>query len=256
MIQILKIWIGYAAVVLCSFWSLSVSAQNLHYDFDELKEDDWELWENHSVWEFKGGFLRAAIQPNDFNNAAFFQFKGLPGNYETFEFFIEGELIQRQEQNPGPDSFTITVNNLGSKSAGFGVAIGRRFIDVNKTYTFFYVFSTYGIEAKTYKWLNVGMWWNKEPRHPDVLQWEILELSSMQIHFNKGHFQWFANDEKRAEFEDPDFSKIPTIGFLIQSNGIEIGSGWVDSFTISGPGLAVSPQAKLATTWGQFKTSR
>ncbi len=59
-----------------------------------------------------------------------------------------------------------------------------------------------------------------------------------------------------VSFEDPDFSKIPIIGFLIQSNGIEIGSGWVDSFTISGPGLAVSPQAKLATTWGQFKTSR
>ena len=59
--------------------------------------------------------------------------------------------------------------------------------------------------------------------------------------------------ELQAEFEDPVFSSIEIIGFLIQSNGIQIGSGWVDSFTISGSGLPVSLQAKLATTWEQFK---
>lgn len=75
----------------------------------------------------------------------------------------------------------------------------------------------------------------------------------MEIRFNRGHFEWFADDEKRAEFEDPDFSQIEIIGLMIQSDSVNVGSAWVDSFTISGPGLSVSPQAKLATTWGTLK---
>ncbi len=75
----------------------------------------------------------------------------------------------------------------------------------------------------------------------------------MEIRFNKGHFQGFADDEKRADFEDPEFSTIEIIGFMVISNGVDVGNAWVDSFTISGAGLAVPPQAKLATTWGQLK---
>lgn len=249
MSQLRSVFVRFVLFLVCCILSLFASSESFHYDFDVLDENHWELWDDNSVWKIEDGFLRAVIQPIDFNDAAFFQFKGVPGNYETFEFLIDDLLIQRQEINPGHDSFTITVNNLGSKSAGFGIAIGRRFLEVNNTYTFFYVFNTYGIEAKTYKWLKVGNWWNKEPRHPDVLQWDILELESMQIRFDKGHFQWFADDEKLAEFEDPEFSSIKIIGFLIQSNGIEVGSVWVDSFRITGPGLSVSPQTKLATTW-------
>ncbi len=249
-----KTWIGTVLIVGLSVLSLSAFSESYHYDFDDLKEDNWELWDNNSVWQVKDGFLRATIQPNDIiTNAGLFQFKGIPGNYKTFEFFIEDSLIQRQEKKPGDESFTITVKDLGSKSAGFGVAIGRRFPEVDETYTFFYVFHTYGIVARTYEWFDAELWWEKEPRHPDVLQRDIRELESMQIRFNKGHFQWYADDEKLAEFEDPDFSSIEIIGFLLQSNGIQIGSGWVDSFTISGSGLPVSPQAKLATTWGQLK---
>lgn len=252
-----KTWISAVLIVGLSVLSLSAFSESYHYDFDDLKEDNWELWDNNSVWQVKGGFLNVVIEPNDiFTNAGLYQFKGIPGNYKTFEFLIEDRLIQRQEKKTGHKAFTITVKNLGSASAGFGVAIGRRFPEVDETYTFFYVFNTYGIEAKAYEWFDAELWREKEPRHPDVLQRDILELESMQIRFNKGHFQWFAEGEKLAEFEDPDFSSIKIIGFLIQSNGIEVGSAWVDSFTISGSGLSVSPQAKLATTWGEFKQLR
>ena len=253
-----KTWIGLTLIVLFSVLSLSASAGSFHYDFDDLQEDDWELWSDNSVWQVKDGFLRAAIPPNDLIllTAGLFQFKGIPGSYETFEIFDEGRVIQRREKHPGHKVFTITVDNLGSKWARFGVAIGRRFPEVAKEYAFFYVFNTDGIEAKTYRELTVDGWWEKEPRHPDVFRRGVLELSSMEIRFNRGHFQWFANDEKRAEFEDPDFSSIKLIGFLIQSDIIEVGSAWVDSFTISDLGLAVSPQAKLATTWGKLKQRR
>ncbi|RKU14779.1 hypothetical protein C6501_07735 [Candidatus Poribacteria bacterium] len=249
--QLAKTLIGIMLIVVFSALSLSASAQSFLYDFNVLEEDSWELWGDNSVWQVRDGFLRSEIQPIDFN-AAFFQFKGIPGNYEKFEIFANNRLIQRQEKKPGHESFTITVNNLGSKRMNIGIAIGQRFPEISKTYLFSYVFNTYGIEAKTYKWSHASPWWKKEPRHPDVLN-EILELASMEIRFNKGHFQWFVNGEKRADFEDPDFSSIEIIGFLIQSNGVHVGSGWVDSFKISGPGLSVSPQVKLTTTWGELK---
>ncbi len=251
--QFAKTLIGMLIVVL-SVSPLSAFAESFHYDFDDLKKDDWELWGNHSVWQVKGGFLRAAIQPIDFNSV-FFQFKGIPGNYKTFELFNGDRVVQRQEKKPGHESFTITLKNLGSKHANIGVAIGRRFPDIDKTHAFFYVFNTYGIEARTYDWFSAGPWWIKEPRHPDVLG-VIRELAFMEIRFNRGHFQWFANDEKRADFEDPDFSQIEILGFLLQADLVNVGSAWVDSFTISGSGLAVSPQAKLSTMWGTLKQLR
>ena len=205
--QFAKTLIGMLIVVL-SVSPLSAFAESFHYDFDDLKKDDWELWGNHSVWQVKGH-----------------------------------------------ESFTITLKNLGSKHANIGVAIGRRFPDIDKTHAFFYVFNTYGIEARTYDWFSAGPWWIKEPRHPDVLG-VIRELAFMEIRFNRGHFQWFANDEKRADFEDPDFSQIEILGFLLQADLVNVGSAWVDSFTISGSGLAVSPQAKLSTMWGTLKQLR
>ncbi len=254
--QMAKTWIGLVLIVILSVLSLSASAQVFRDDFDVLKEADWELWDDasDSVWRVKDGFLRVAIPSNDFfRPAGFFQFKGIPGNYETFEFFIEDLLIQRQEKKPGPEVFTIKVNNLGSKKASFGVAIGRRFPEVSKGYSFFYVFTTYGIEAKAYMWFGVDHWSDKEPRHPNVFREGIWALASMEIRFDRGHFLWFADGEKRADFEDPDFSQIELIGFLIRPGILDGGSGWVDSFTISYSGLAVSPQTKLATTWGTLK---
>ena len=75
----------------------------------------------------------------------------------------------------------------------------------------------------------------------------------MEIRFNRGHFQWYVDGEKRADFEDPDFSPIEILGFVVIGYGLHVGHVWVDSFRITGPGLSVSAQSKLATTWGQLK---
>ena len=153
------------------------------------------------------------------------------------------------QKNPGYESFTIIVKSLGSKSANFGVAIGRRF----PKRPYFYIFYTYIIDTQIHNWDRPPSFWSHEvPLHPNIW-WKTSELASMEIRFNRGHFEWFADDEKRAEFEDPDFSQIEIIGLMIQSDSVNVGSAWVDSFTISGPGLSVSPQAKLATTWGTLK---
>ena len=251
--QIVKTLISIVLIVVFSVLPISASGESFNDGFDDLKEADWELWGNHSMWQVKDGFLRTTIQAPDFS-IGLLQFKGIPGNYENFEFFADDRVIQRQEKKPGYESFTIIVKNLGSRRAGFGVAIGRRFPD-SPSRPYFYIFNTYFIDTQTYKWDSPNFWSHKVPLHPDTF-WETGELASMEIRFNRGHFQWFADDEKRAEFEDPDFSQIEIIGFMVISDGVHVGSAWVDSFTISGPGLAVSLQAKLATTWGQYKQLR
>ncbi len=38
-----------------------------------------------------------------------------------------------------------------------------------------------------------------------------------------------------------------------EQSDLHVGHAWVDSFKISGPGLSVSPKAKLTTTWGELK---
>ena len=232
--------------------SLSVFGESYNDEFDVLEEDDWELWGNNSMWRVQDGFLRTTIQPPDFS-MGLFQFKGIPGNYENLDILTDKGVVQRQLKKPEYESFTITVDNLGSKSANFGIAIGRRFpVFPDPDFPHFYIFNTYFVETQAYNWDTPSWWTHEEPLHPNTW-WETSELASMEIRFNRRHIQWYADDEKRAEFEDPDFSQIEIIGFVIQSNGVNVGSGWVDSFTISGSGLAVSPKAKLATTWGTLK---
>ena len=252
--QIVKTWIVMVLIVGLSILSLSALADSFRYDFDDLKEADWELWGTDSVWQVKEGFLRATIQAQGISSGLF-QFKGIPGNYENFEFFADNRVIQRQVKKPGYESFTIVVNNLGAERANFGIAIGRRFPDLPGDTPYFYCFYTHRIYAKTYKWGTANQTRHRDSLHPDIL-WRTWDLESMEIRFNRGHFQWFVDEEKRADFEDSEFSPIEIIGFIVQSNGIHVGSAWVDSFTISGSGLAVSPQAKLATTWGQYKQLR
>ena len=98
--QTAKNGIGIALVVVLSVLSLSASAESFNDDFDDLKEGDWELWGNHSMWQVKDGFLRTTIQAPDFS-IGLLQFKGIPGNYENFEFFADDRVIQRQEKNQG-----------------------------------------------------------------------------------------------------------------------------------------------------------
>ena len=250
--QIEKTCAGLALIVMISALSLTVFGESYNDEFDVLRQNDWELWGKNSMWQVKDGFLRTTIQAPDFS-MGLFQFKGIPGNYENFDILTDDGVVQRQLKKPEYESFTITVDNLGSKSASFGIAIGRRLPDFpDPDFPHFYIFNTYFIDTQAYNWDTPNWWTHEEPLHPDT-DWDTGELKSMEIRFDRGHFQWFADDEKRAEFEDPDFSQIEIIGFMIHSSGANVGSAWVDSFTISGPGLTVSPQAKFTTTWGHLK---
>ena len=117
------------------------------------------------------------------------------------------------------ESFTIIVENLGLKRADFGLAIGRIFLDLPGDRPYFYIFNTHRIEARAYAWQTANPFRHREQRQPNTF-WETGELASMEIRFDSGRFQWFAGDEKRAEFEAPKFLPIEIIGFLIQSTGV------------------------------------
>lgn len=233
----------------------SIFAQVYRDNFDDLKEDSWAIWGNASKWNTKRGFLRSTIQtPFDIDSNVF-QFIGFPKPYEKFEITYNDKLIQRKIKNPGHDNFTISVNYLGTDDASFGIALGKLFPNLPGDNPFFYFFYTHRIHA-----VRLNGWGGRAPfelwrhsQHNDTL-WKTWELKSMQVRFNKGHFQWFADGEKRDEFEDPEFSSIEILGFVLTGYKEEgEGSAWVDSFKITGPGLAILPQAKLATTWGELK---
>ncbi len=233
----------------------STFAQVYQDDFDVLEKNDWDLWGDRSDWKVKEGFLRTTIQTPFIIENEVLQFKGFPPPYQNFEFFYGDEKIQKHIKKPGHENFTITVQDIGTNNASFGIALGKRFPNFPGPAPFFYLFLTHRIEAvRLTGWGGEAsfIFW-RAPHHPDIF-WNTFELESMVIHFNKGRFQWFANGKKRTDFIDPGFSSIEIIGFVVTGYDIHlVGHAWVDSFKISGRGLSVSPQTKLATTWGTLK---
>ena len=251
--QIRQIIIWIWVFVLFNIISQSVLAQSYQTDFDHLEGEHWELWGYHSIWNAEKGYLKGRI-PSPRINIEMFQFKLFSGKYKSIDISAFADTIQRQVNKPGYKKFTITLKDLVSRRGDFGVALGRMFVDPPEEYPLFYVFFTNRIIAGEFNgWnglSNFPRW--QIPRHP-ATRWETQELESMELRFDNGRFQWFADDEKRADFKDSDFSVIEIIGFVLLGHEIHVGSGRVDSFTFSSIGLSVSPQTKLTTTWGQIK---
>ena len=250
------VWIALFSA--SSFIILSAFAQSYRTDFDDLNEKNWELWGEFSIWNAEKGYLRGRIQVPFLDHTEMLQFKGLPGTYLNVDFSVDRDIIQKQIKRPGYENLTITLKDLGiRRGVGFGIAIGQLLDHHLDVPPFFYVFFTdriRGVNIYADGGSRSFSDWHV-PRHPATL-WETWELESMEIRFNNGHFQCFANGEKRADFKDTEFTSIEIIGFVVSGHELHVASGWVGSFTISGPGLAVSPQAKLATTWGTLKHLR
>ncbi len=261
--HIILILTGITLFFVSDIFSPSAFSQSYQDNFNVLKEKNWEHWGEYTIWKVEDGFLKEWIQsPPDFGGDArptieLLQFKDSSGAYEDFDGIKGGELIQRQIKNPGYENFTIILKNIRKTQGSFGIAIGRRFPDLPGDWPFFYLFLMHiSYSVRFDIWDGGGVAFGKssgrEPRNPDTI-WQTKEMESMELRFNKGHIQWFADGEKRADFEDPEFSSVEILGFVVIGNGLRVGHAWVDSFKISGPGLSVSPQAKLATTWGQLK---
>ena len=236
-----------------SIFLLSAFAQSFQTGFDALAEENWELWGEHSVWNVDKGYLKGRIQVPH-NKTEMLQFKLLPGTYEHFDIPVHGDTVQRQIKKPGHKRFTITLKDLGSRRGNFGIALGRLLGTPPEDKLLFYLFFTDSIRAGRFDgWSGPSPFPQSHvPRHP-ATRWETRELESMELRFNNGHFQWYADDKKRADFIDAEFSSIEIIGFVLSGHEIHVGSGWVNSFRFSRLELTVSPQAKLATTWGQLK---
>ena len=255
------VWIALFSV--CCIFFLSDFSQSYQDDFDVLKEKNWEHWGQYAIWKVADGFLKVWIKsPPDFGGDALptielLQFKDASGAYEDFEISNGQDLIKRQIKKPGYKNFTITLQNLGSKHTDFGIVVRHRSPDLPEDDPPSYLFLTHTIYAVFFHaWGGVAFMPERLQKHNLDIWQKTRELTSMEIRFNRGHFQWFADGEKLADFEDPEFPSIEILGFVIIGNGLRVGHAWVESFKISGPGLSVSPQTKLATTWGQLKQLR
>ena len=248
---------------LCGIFSISTFTQSYQDDFDVLKEKNWVHWGKYAIWRVEDGFLKGWLQSpaGDLPTLELLQFKDPSGSIVDIKI-NDQEFIQRQVKIPGYKNITMTVKNIAKKQRGFGIALGRRHHHFPGAVPFFYLFYPNDIYAAYVSPRDGGdVPFNTKPLEPlkqgfilEVInRWKTSELAFMEIRFNRGHFQWFADGEKREEFEDPEFPSVEIFGFFIKSDGGAVGHGSVDSFKIRGPGLSVVPQAKLTTTWGHLK---
>ena len=249
--QVRNTYVRLVLFSVCSVFFLSNSAQCYQDDFDVLKGKNWEHWGKYAIWKAEEGFLKVWIQsPPGFDG-------DVRPTIELLQFKdVNGELIQKQIKNPGYETFTITVKNIGDKHTDFGIALGRLLLDPGGSYPFYYLFFPHKSYSASFRsdFVAFGKSTGRIPLNPDTF-WNITELESMTIRFNKGHIQWYADGEKRADFKDHEFNTTEILGFVIIGNGLQAGHAWVDSFEIKST-LAVSPQAKLATTWGHLKQQK
>ena len=195
--------------------------------FEQEAIHDWQHVGNDSVWTVEDGFLRAEIQAQNQWSTIFerYQFIAYPGPY---------------------NDFTITLETVGATRARFGIALAKHFRNpvTEIEEDGYYLFFTNDMQASRGDSVFVG---------PEQ-RWNTDALQQMELHFKNGRFQLNADDESRLNFRDANFDYIDSIAFVLAgfvTEDVNIGSAWVDTFTIDG--LAVSPKRKLTTTWATLK---
>ena len=195
--------------------------------FEKEAADDWQHIGSDSVWTVEDGFLRAEIQAQN-------QWSTVFERYQLIAY-------------PGPyNDFTITLQTVGATRARFGIAFAKHFRNpVTETEEYgYYLFFTNDMQASR----DSGVFMGPERR------WNTDALQQMELHFKDGRFQLNADGESRLDFRDANFDHIDSIAFVLAgfvTEDVNIGSAWVDTFTIDG--LAVSPKRKLTTTWATLK---
>ena len=204
-----------------------VSAVIWQDSFEHAAEDDWHHKGNDSVWKVEDNFLRAEIHAQSQWSTVFelYQFIAYPGPY---------------------NDFTITLETIGATQARFGIALAKHFVNpATKIEEYgYYLFFINDMQASRNGNIFVG----------PGKRWNTDELQQMVLHFDSGRFQLAADREPRLDFRDANFDQIDSIAFALAgfvTEDVNIGSAWVDTFTIDG--LAVSPKRKLTTTWASLK---
>ncbi len=195
--------------------------------FKQETKDNWQHEGNDSIWKLEDGFLRAEIQAQTEWSTVF----------ELYQF-----IAYPEPQN----DFTITLETIGATQARFGIALAKHFWNpITKVEEYgYYLFFTNDMQASR----NGGIFAGPGKR------WNTDELQQMTVRFESGRFQLWADGESRLDFRDANFDQIDIIAFVLAgyvTEDVNIGSAWVDTFTIDG--LAVSPKRKLTTTWASLK---
>ena len=234
-----KILVSFYTIICLSISSTFAPtfADVWHDDFEVENPEAWHIVGNSNVWKIADGFLRAEVKREWELDYELYRFQALPAPYTHF---------------------TVTLNDFGGDKTRFGFAVGTSFPDTSEEDPFFYVFFTDEIRARRFNGKGSSHPFRSRISREPRTRWETEALTQMELHVRFGHFEVYADGEFRTEFRDANFDKIEILGFVME--GINIaneweGSAWVDSFTISEPTLAVavSPKAKLATTWGYIK---
>ncbi len=204
-----------------------VSAVIWEDTFEQAAKNDWQHKGNNATWKVEDGFLKAEIHAQAEWSTIF----------ELYEFIAY----------PGPyNDITITVETVGATDARFGIALAKHFLNIATDVDEYgyYLFFTNDMQVSRNGGIFVG----------PGKRWNTNALQQMVLHFESGKFQLQADGESRLDFRDANFDQIDSIAFVLVgfvTEDVDIGSAWVDTFTIDG--LAVSPKRKLTTTWASLK---
>lgn len=218
-------------IIVSSMWS--VSADIWRDDFDTDNPDAWHIVGNDDVWKVEDGFLRITVDRDWAVQYELYKLTAFPTPYRDF---------------------SIIIKNIGGDKIRLGFCVGRRFPDTPKEDPFFYVFFTDEIRPRRFDGKgNSHPFHSRLSREPRT-RWDTDVLDTMELHFNSGLFILFADGEFRAKFQDRNFNRIDTLGFVVEGINIAnewVGNGWVDSFSISASN--VTPVEKVTSTWAQLK---
>lgn len=211
----------------------SVNADIWRDDFDTEKPEVWNIIGNDDVWQVEDGFLRITVDR---------------------DWAVRYDLYQLTAFESPYRDFSIKIKDMGGDKIRLGFCVGRRFPDTPKEDPFFYVFFTDEIRARRFDGKGSSHPFHSRLSREPRTRWDTDVLSTMELHFNSGLFLLFGDGEFRAKFQDRNFNRIDTLGFVVEGINIAnewVGTGWVDSFTISG--LNVTPEVKVTSTWAQLK---
>ena len=219
-----------AVYLLLLLLTLPVYAEVWRDDFNDENLSGWTLLGERSVWKVEDGILRVELRINSKTpDPEMLQFTAIPGPYRRIR---------------------IVATGIGERGGGFGIALGKFFPEIEKPNLCSYIFINWII----YPWRIDGKGgWGRFPWPPrcprKVLKYK--ERNQMDLLFEEGYFRLIMNKELQAEFTDPHFDYLDVVGLLIV--GANLSQGWIDSFEISELTVAVEPEGKLTTTWGEMK---
>jgi hypothetical protein len=217
--------IGVALLMLTT----SVWAGTLRDDFDDGNMDEWDVSGAGAIWEVKDGEL--VITPR--SHPALFCIGKT--NWENYTVRVKAKIVKNQANRgwiEGPQVLVRRQFQLRAYAFGFGNRGGGKI-----------AYAFYGRDDLT-TWHFVS----------DPFEWELGKWYDLKVTAEGDQFWFYVDNRLMIHYTDDTYPK-GKVGLAASYQKTTV---HYDDFSVTGDdvpdlNLDVSPEVKLATTWGQVK---